>query len=357
MIFISLLKLGVLMFLMAQFRQLWFCASVPFARLARVQRLPLKTLLPEFNTMQVFTPLPDDQLLRSESSVPKFIRRIKQQLDLYELSDYAYLNQADYDLPYSIADLSKRRQASALIKQSITDEVLDKFPDEYTGRQIIRSMQETHESKPMDEPVEGNFTVATEGTFIASYTSRFESEYEMPVFRRPNVMRTLHPILPHQVAYVEASRARRNSGVEIREIQGSALRDMQHSGSISQGSVKGKSHFGSSSLGEMKHAGSIRQDMQRSGSISQGSFVMPYFKSSGHGSALQSMKHDGPISQESSADLQRSESFSQGLTSDIKSSKFVCQLDSCRKEYKGKRQFARHLIKHKEHKFRCTVEV
>jgi hypothetical protein len=272
--------------------------------------------------MQVFTPLPDDQLLRSESSVPKFIRRIKQQLDLYELSEYAYLN-ADDDLPYaSLEDLSKRRQASALIKQSITDEVLDKFPEEFSGRQIIRSMQETHESKPIDVPIGGNFTVATEGNFIASYTSRFEPEYEMPVFRRPNLMRTLHPILPHQVAYVEASRARRNSGVDSRDI-----RDTQHSvdsGYISQGS---------SSLDEQRSysfgLGSSLSDMQR-------------YKSSSHGS---------------SPDMQRSKSLSQGSTSDLKSSKFICQLDSCRKEFKGKRQLARHLIKHKEHKFRCTVEV
>jgi hypothetical protein len=94
------------------------------------------------SAMQAFYALPDEQQLRIESSLPKFIRRIKQQLDLYELSEYAFLNKADNELPYaSMADLSKRRQASALIKQSITDEVLDQFPDEYSGRQIIRYME------------------------------------------------------------------------------------------------------------------------------------------------------------------------------------------------------------------------
>jgi hypothetical protein len=237
--------------------------------------------------MQAFNPLPDEQQLRSKSSLPKFIRRIKQQLDLFELSEYAYLNQADDELPHaSPADLSKRRKASALIKQSITDEVLDQFPDDFTGRQIIRSMQETHESsKPMDGPVGGNFTVATEGTFIASYTSRFEPEYENPLYHLPNISRTLHPILSHQD--VEASRARRNSGVGSR---------------VSQGPSE--------------------------------SFSL--------GSSLR--------------DMQRSNDFVQGSTSDTPTFLFNCNL--CSSSYKGSNQLQRHVLKHSEpNKHRCPYEV
>jgi hypothetical protein len=91
--------------------------------------------------MHAFYPLPDEQQLKNESSLPRFIRRITQQLDLYQLSDYAHLYLSDEELPYTcVSDLTNTRQASALIKQSITDEVLDKFPDEFTGRQIIRAL-------------------------------------------------------------------------------------------------------------------------------------------------------------------------------------------------------------------------
>jgi hypothetical protein len=268
--------------------------------------------------MQAFTPLPYEQQLRSESSLPKFMRRIKQQLDLYELSDYASLHQADDELPHaSPADLSKRRKASALIKQSITDEVLDQFPDEYTGRQIVRAL-ELRERRASSEynssngpktpastqsPFSEKNTVATEGTFIASYASRFEPEYEMSVFRRPNVMRTLHPILPQQVAYVEDSRARQNS---VGDNQGSALRDMQHSGSISQGPTLNVQRSNYFSLG------SSLRDMQRSGSISKGTI----------------------------SDTQE---------------KFDCKI--CSKSYGGSRQLERHIQKHMEpNKFRCPYE-
>jgi hypothetical protein len=294
---VLLLKIGFLCYSCASgnlWLFFWFHGCVVCFHFATLQKNCKPTLI----RMQFFNPLPDDQLLRSESSLPKFIRRIKQQLDLYELSEYAGIND---ELPYaSLADMSKRLQASALIKQSITDEVLNQFPEDFTGRQIIRvlairdqtnSPNIQYESKDSRNPmgtVGGNFTVAEKG-FIESFTSRYESEYEMPVLRRPDVMRTLHPILPHQVAYVEASRARRNSGVDSRDIQGSALRDMKHSGSISQCSSP---------------------DMTGSGSISDGSST----------------------------------------------SKFNCNV--CQKQYQGKRQLARHLIKHNEpNKFRCSVEV
>jgi hypothetical protein len=197
--------------------------------------------------MQAFTPLPFEQQLRSESSLPNFIRRIKQQLDLYELSEYAYLKQADDKMPYaSMADMSKRRQASALIKQSITDEVLDQFPDEYTGRQIIRALElrerrvssESNSSNVPNTPAstQSRFSdknmVDAKGSITESVTYRYAPCGEEPAYRLPSVSLTLHPILPHQVAYVEASRARQNS---VGDNQGSAQRDMQHSG-ISQGS-------------------------------------------------------------------------------------------------------------------------
>jgi hypothetical protein len=183
--------------------------------------------------MHAFNPLPTEQQLRSESSLPKFIRRIKQQLDLYELSDYANLHQADDELPHaSPEDLSKRRKASALIKQSITDEVLDKFPDDFTGRQIIRSMQETHESfKPMDGPFGEKYTVAAKVSITESLTSRYAPNDEKPLYHLPNISRTLHPILSRHVAYVESSRARQISEVES---QVSKLHDMQQSVSTSQ---------------------------------------------------------------------------------------------------------------------------
>jgi hypothetical protein len=208
--------------------------------------------------MQAFNPLPDDQQLRSESSLPKFIRRINQQLDLYELSEYAHLKQADDKMPYaSMADMSKRRQASALIKQSITDEVLDKFPDNFTGRQIIRAMElrehqtstdPRHESKdyrgPINDsskpmlPVSDKYTVASEGSFIASYSPRYETDYEMPVFRLPKydplqkLSRTLHQL---PVATIVPSQVIHDSGVVDRNIEGSLLREEHRPESISLG--------------------------------------------------------------------------------------------------------------------------
>jgi hypothetical protein len=91
--------------------------------------------------MQSYYPLPKEQQLRCDSSLPRFIRRIKQQLELYNFSDFARISLADTELPdANQSDMMSRRQASALIKQSITDEVLDQFPDEFTGRQIIQAL-------------------------------------------------------------------------------------------------------------------------------------------------------------------------------------------------------------------------
>jgi hypothetical protein len=169
--------------------------------------------------MQAFYPLPDEQQLRSDTPLPKFLRRIKQQLDLYELSEYAYLNQADYEMPYAcMADLSKRRQASALIKQSITYEVLEQFPDEYTGREIIRALAlEMHgrQNSAGNQFENCDSRVATRGKVGEQYSGYVVASYRLPKVY-PS-MDSQYRISPHPVAYVEASRDMQNSVVDSHE--------------------------------------------------------------------------------------------------------------------------------------------
>jgi hypothetical protein len=174
-------------------------------------------------SMQHFTALPEEQQLRSESSLTKFIRRIKKQLNLYELSDYAHLNEAE--LPYaSISDLSKRRQASALIKQSITEEVLNQFPDEYTGRQIIRALEMLEHQTSSDPPTRISIEKLcnAKDSIIEAVTSGNGPDYEMTSYRLPklplicSLSRTLHPILPQPVEYVNSSRPSRSPTSDMR---------------------------------------------------------------------------------------------------------------------------------------------
>jgi hypothetical protein len=223
----------------------------------------------------------------------------------------------------------------------------------HMNRQIEQLAQPLFEPSPSIPNRAYETGVSSQDSIIETVTTRRESEVEMPVLRDVYVSRTLHSIpgVPAVTRQVVSAR------LVLPSMQGSGLvrqhltdsRELIYSDSVGQGATD-LSRAGSHESSRMQISSPDRQRSTHSGELI-------YSYSVGQGATDSSrMQNPGLVRQNSieSRDMIYSGSVGQGET-DSSRDNFYCR--ECDKSYPGKRQYARHLLKHKQpNKFNCSVD-